>query len=127
MKEYIKFTKEILDLKEHGVDIDLFERKIKQLTGGIINKPMFDFVYEALMINKYDMSIFFMPHEIEHYCAKNKYKLTDKYFVSLMNDKANEEDIKEYRKKRDYIIKEKSNLKIHDLIIKNNKEVQCHV
>lgn len=48
------------DLREHQVDLKKFEIKVKQLSkSDTISQQMFEFFYDVLKINNYNINIFF--------------------------------------------------------------------
>lgn len=49
----------IEDLNNNNVDLEKFENIIKRLNNGsVFNQQVFEFVYESLVINKYNTDIF---------------------------------------------------------------------
>jgi len=49
----------IQDLKDHNVDIKDFQKKCQQMSGGEkIDQAMFEFIYECLVLNNYNMNLF---------------------------------------------------------------------
>lgn len=50
----------IQDLKNHNVDIDKFEEVIKRMNGvALTNQAMFEFIYESIVVNNYNIDLFF--------------------------------------------------------------------
>jgi len=50
----------IQDLKDHNVDLKKFELKVKQMSqSDTMNQMMFEFIYDTLKINNYNINIFF--------------------------------------------------------------------
>lgn len=47
----------IEDLKNHNVDITLFKQKVIDM-GAPTSQAMFEFIYECVKINNYNMSLF---------------------------------------------------------------------
>ena len=45
------------DLADHGVDLESFEVKVRQMSGGVLNQSMFEFVYETLVLNNYSIEL----------------------------------------------------------------------
>lgn len=50
----------IQDIQEHGVNISKFKQKCQQMSGGeTIQQSMFEFIYECLVVNNYNIDIMF--------------------------------------------------------------------
>ena len=45
------------DLKEHNVDLQKFSNKVLQMSGGTINHSIFEFIYEVLVVNNYNIDL----------------------------------------------------------------------
>lgn len=50
----------IADLKAHNVDMSKFSDLIVRMTGGLVtSQPMFEFIYDCVKTNNYNMDLFF--------------------------------------------------------------------
>lgn len=54
------FREVLQDLADHNVDITRFEEKcVKMSGGGSINQHMFEFIYETIVVNNYNIDVLF--------------------------------------------------------------------
>lgn len=45
------------DLEANNIDLETFSAKVKSMSGGVITQPMFEFIYETLVVNNYNMDV----------------------------------------------------------------------